>query len=109
MMPVKKIIAANRRTFQGSLEAAYFLTVGGGLLGWWIGGLLGWWGEGSCELLIGLGGGFVLAAIITAIDLHSRKSHPVETQSAPLGDSQSEPKARLEQLQGLKDSGLLSS
>jgi cyanate permease len=104
MTPVIKIIAANRRPLvrsplrpvchdhsdeesspSGVLEAAYFLTIGGGLLGWWIGGQLEWWVESSRELLTGLGYGFALAVIITAIDLHSRKAHPNANESAPRG------------------------
>jgi len=94
-MPVKKIIAATHRPLlryplhrvrpdrsaeqspaQGGLEAAYFLTIGSGLFGWWVGGRLGWWVEGSREFLTSLGCGFALAVIITAIDLHYRKWRP---------------------------------
>ena len=87
LMPVKKIIATPHRPLlryplhrvrpdrsaeqspaQGGLEAAYFLTIGSGLFGWWV--------EESRELLTGLGCGFALAVIITAIDLHYRKWRP---------------------------------
>jgi len=62
---------ADKSYDQGVLAIAYFLIMGGGLFGWWIGY--------SREIFIGMGCGFVLSLIVAAINIHYRKSHPIQS------------------------------
>lgn len=92
---------ADKSYNQKVLGLTYFIIMGGGGIGWWIGG--------AREMWIGMGIGFFLSLVVMALNVQYRKKHPVEIEPEPHNDSPSDMKARLEQLEGLKNSGLLSS